>query len=207
MGCILIEISASRPDFSTFQTSGTRTETNSSDHLKIVGFNFNSAPSVSHHVRTVCKKFRAALWSLRELRDAGMNQEDLIYIYSTVLRPVIEFACVTYGPMLTNDLSLEIERLQLRAAKIAYGPYVSYSTVLRETDLDTLESRRNTRIRRFAEKTLSNPRFASRWFPLSQKHQHDTRHTRKFLEENARTSRLYNSPLFTMRRILNGNFT
>ena len=46
-----------------------------------------------------------------------MKIDDLLYIYKTVLRPIIEYALPKYGPMLSNELSNEIERLQLQACK------------------------------------------------------------------------------------------
>lgn len=182
---------------------GLTTESVSGPTLKIVGFNFNSSPTVKHHITIMCNKFRSKLWSLRKLKRNGMAQSDLIFIYKSVLRPILEFCCVTYGPMLTAELSSQIERLQLRVMKVIYGMRVSYRTVLEMTSLETLQQRRNTRLRNFAIKTSRNPRFAERWFPKNPPPVHHTRNPKIYLEEKATTDRLYNSPLYTMRRLLN----
>ena len=150
-------------------------ETASEESLKIVGFHFNSRPTVNYHVNKMCVKFRSCLWSLSKLKTAGMPQNDLLIIYKSVLRPVLEFACVTYGPMLTNELSSEIEKLQLKVMNIVYCATVSYSTVLSETNIEVLSERRNERILNFARKTLNNSRFAPRWFPKNNPHDHFTR--------------------------------
>ena len=182
---------------------GNRKETVSGTSLKIVGFSFDGNPSVNFHVRLMCLKFRSKLWSLRQLKRSGMGQLDLLCVYKSVLRPVIEFACVTYGPMLTREMSEEIEKLQLRVMKIIYGVTVSYGTVLRETELETLEARRWERIRKFAIKAQKNEKYSAKWFPKARDHQYNTRRPKTFLEETSKTQRLYRSPIFTMRRILN----
>ena len=175
----------------------------STDKLKILGFHFDGSPSVSYHIDSMCKKFQGKLWSLRQLRDAGMSRPDLLYIYKTVLRPVIEFACPTYGPMLSSENADRIERLQLKIMKIIYGNEISYRTVIRETSIETLADRRSDLIKKFATKTASNPRFASTWFPKNPIGVHDLRRPQIYVEEKCRTNRLYNSPIFKMRRILN----
>ena len=182
---------------------GNTSETGSGKELKILGFWFGEKPTVNLHVQKMCVKFRSRLWSLRKLKNSGLSVTDLVKIYTSVLRPVLEFACVTFGLMLSNDLSNVIERLQLRVFKIIYGLHVSYTTALETSGLKTLKTRRQELLQNFAQKTLQNPKFSHKWFPLAPETNHDTPFPKKFLEEESRTARLYNSPLFTMRRILN----
>ena len=182
---------------------GKISETVSGTHLKILGFNFNNIPSVSYHISIMCQKFRAKLWSLRKLKRAGMDWSDLHFIYTSVLRPVIEYASVTYGPMLTAEQSRDIERLQLRVMKIVHGNTVSYGTVIEETNLKTLEERRDEKLEKFARKTAANPRFSDRWFPRNPPSGHHIRNPKIYREEKTKTDRLYSSPLFKLRRILN----
>ena len=87
--------------------------------------------------------------------------------------------------------------------KIVYGIYVSYATVLNETSLETLGGRRENLIKKFALKTARNPKFSNAWFPLAQPTQYNTRHKKKYAEIKCRTDRMYKSPMYTMRRILN----
>ena len=180
-------------------------ETTSTDSLKIVGFTFSNKPNVGLHVQTMCSKFLCKLWGFRKLKSSGMSQGDLLTVYTSVLRPIIEFASPTYGPMLTQDLCNKIEQLQLRAMKIVYGSCVSYGTVLRMTKLETLEKRRINAIKNFAVKTAANPRFSERWFPLNDNAHYNIRCPKQYLEFPSKTARLYNSPIFHMRRLLNAN--
>ena len=73
----------------------------SADELKILGFWFSTTPGVSLHVQKTVKKFCKRLWSLRHLKRSGMSQDDLLFIYMSVLRPVIDFASVAYHTLLT----------------------------------------------------------------------------------------------------------
>ena len=67
-----------------------------------------------------------------------------------------------------------------------------------------MKTRRENAVLKFAQKTLKNPRYADRWFPKRDIVQH-TRANNPYIEEQAKGSRLYNSPLFSMRRLMNGS--
>ena len=203
MICISASITDTTTTYIRPNIKGTITETSSTKSLKILGFWFDSRPGVSLQVEKICEKFRAKLWSLRILKRSGMKQTDLLRVYLCSLRPIIEYTCVTYGPMLTSTMADTIERLQLRAMKVVFGINVSYATVLRETNVEKLSSRRKTLLDKFANKIKNNPRYRDRWLPPARDNQYDIRKKKIFLEEHAKTDRLRNSPLFTIRRLLN----
>ena len=84
-----------------------------------------------------------------------------------------------------------------------FGYDKSYSELLEESGFESLKTRRETAILRFARKIEKNPVY-SHWLeenpnPRSQ----SLRNTKKYTKKLARTSRLYNSPLFKVRRLLN----
>ena len=147
--------------------NGETKETTSKNELKNLGFWFSNRLTVNLHVEKMCASFRSRLWSLRRLRRSGLPSADLVNIYKSVLRPVLEFACVVFGPMLTEEMSTQIERLQLKALKITYGLDVSYSVALETSCLEELKVRRKELLRKFAEKNARNERFRYTWFPLS----------------------------------------
>ena len=203
--CISASLNDNVASYIRPNTRGQISETISGNELKILGFTFGRSPSVLCHVDKFCKKFRSHLWSLRHLKRNGMSQQDMLDIYKCTLRPVIEFADVTYGPMLTGAMSENIEKLQLRVMKIVYGTEVSYRTIIESGTVERLSARREAHITKFAGKTSRNERYQERWFPRARTTNHNTRKPKKYLEEKARTSRLYNSPIFTMRRLLNSS--
>ena len=80
----------------------------------------------------------------------------------------------------------------------------SYSQLLEESGLPTLKSRRETAIKKFAEKALENPVYQYWFEPNPSTRQDSQRFSKPLREKLARTSRLYNSPIYYMTRLLNG---
>ena len=56
----------------------------------------------------------------------------------------------------------------------------------------------------FARKTMDNPKYSARWFPKRPASEHSLRSQVLLQEEFAAGNRLFNSPIFFMRRLLNG---
>ena len=119
------------------------------------------------------------------------------------MRSVLEFSAVVYHSLLNITQTELLEKVQRRALKTIYGYDKNYDQLLQEAGIERLQKRREDALLRFAQKTSKNPKYAS-WFPLKQATR-QTRHTTPYLEEFARGNRLYNSPLFAMRRALNGS--
>ena len=181
-------------------------EIRSGHDLKILGFWFGERPNVEIHVKKMLEKFRSRIWALRHLRRSGICQSDLLYIYQTVLRPVLDFAAPVYHPILTSTQRQQIERLQLRSLKIIYGYDYTYKELLEKTNTPTLEERREELLLSFALKTQNNPRFADAWFPKRTNNHYQLRNNRIFKEFAARTERQRNNPIHYMRRALNDHF-
>ena len=110
----------------------------------------------------------------------------------------------TYGPMLTKEMSDELESIQKRACKLIFGWDSSYKELLEENKIESLEERRKKLILNFAVKTQKNPRFKD-WFPEKEYEGLNLRKEKKYQELFARTERLKKSPLYHMRRALNEN--
>ena len=136
----------------------------SSDKLKLLGFMFGKDPNVGSHVAEIKRKFRSRYWALIHLRKSGFLGKELFKLYNVFVRPVIEYCCVVYHPLLTRSQTQEIERLQKQVAKLAYGWDRSYQVICEEENIQTPQERREQYIDKFVAKTLKNPRFNARWF-------------------------------------------
>ena len=176
---------------------------NSGSCLKILGFWFNTDPTVEMQVSMMETKIRKRLWALRHLRRSGMGASDLTFVYKTIIRPVLDFASSTYHPMLNQQQSDRLESLQRRAVKIIYGIHKRYSEITDKGLIERLDTRREEMFEKFAIRASKNPRFADIWFPRAEPNHYDLRLQPKYAELHARTNRLLNSPLFRMRKILN----
>ena len=82
-----------------------------------------------------------------------------------------------------------------------YGYGLEYDKLLEISGLETLERRREKAVLKFAQKACMNPQFMD-WFPRNT-NRSSQKTGKEFEERFARSDRLYNSPLFAMRRALN----
>ena len=87
--------------------------------MKVLGFHTDSRPSCHAHVEALRKRVREVTWVLRHLRHAGFTETELARVYKTVVRPVLEYCCVVYHPILTDEQDQVVKRLQLQALKIS----------------------------------------------------------------------------------------
>ena len=175
----------------------------SSDKLKILGFVFGVRPTCEAQVGYLLEKYRGRLWSLRKLAANGLSREDLLRFYTTNMRSIFEYTQVTYHTMITKEQSGLLESAQSRALKIIHGTEYSYENLLRQTGLSRVEDRRKAAFEKFTVKAANNEIINHKWFPLNEAALHDTRTRNVYLEEMARTEKLYRSPIFEMRRLLN----
>ena len=169
--------------------------------LKALGFIFNQEADISDQVEALCRRFRSRTWALRDLRKSGFTEQDLVLVYKTTMRPVIEYSSVIYHPMLSAEQTGYIEKQQTRALKNIFGNEYSQKRLLELAGLPTLEQRRKDACLRFARKTACNPRFEKHF--KQRKLGPRAKNTQAFIEYNARTNRRKNSPFYYYRRILN----
>ena len=113
----------------------------------------------------------------------------------------MEYSSVTFGPMMSKYEKNRLENIQKKCLRIIYGYGLDYDTLLQISDLETLEKRREKALLKFAQKASQNLQFLGR-FPQNQ-NRSSQRVCKEYEEKFARSDRLYNSPLFTMRRALN----
>ena len=106
--------------------------------------------------------------------------------------------------MLTEELSKRLERQQSMAPKVIYGFDNSYEYLLNLSGNVRLSERRENACTKFAGKLLESDRF-SHLFPLNDYPEDmvNLRSTKIYKEFHARTVRLYNSPLYSIRRRIN----
>ena len=92
-----------------------------------------------HHVDAISSKMSSRLYFLKQLKRSN---EDLLYFYTTAIRPVLEYACPVWHSSFTVAQTKALELLQQRAMKIIF-PYKEYNWFsLIGASADTLESRR-----------------------------------------------------------------
>ena len=170
-----------------------------------MGFQFGVRPSVCYQVDNLIRKFTKRVWQLVHLKRVGLTTDKLRTVYFTMLRPLLEYSCVVCHSMLTAELSGKLESAQRRALRIIYGFDESYEVILNKNIIEKLQTRRERFVMNFIRKNATNRRFSGDWFPLRQfeENERQLRERQQYIEFNSRTERLYNSPLFAYRRLLN----
>ena len=126
-------------------------------------------------------------------------------IYILYIRSVLEFNCQVWHFSLAEDDRMHIERVQKVACRlILQAEYDGYEKALKTLQLESLDSRRSSLCLRFAKKCSMNPKSSS-MFPAKPNSGYRLRKPDKFYVQPARTSRLKNSAIPQMQRLLNSN--
>ena len=181
---------------------GTKIE--SQETLKILGHHFGESPDLDVNLNKLSIKFRSRIWILRHLKKAGLPCEDLTKMYKCFLLNILDYTCVVYHPMINKTQAHRLEMLQKAALKVIYGYKLLYAELLEITDLETLADRRQRLTDSFILKTVEQETYyKEKWFPRHPFYHHDLCKELIFEEEYARTTRLYNAPIFYYRHRLN----
>ena len=112
------------------------------DHIKVLGVTVLSDLTWNMHIDTIVSKASKRVYMLYQLKRAGVKQEDLVRIYVSVIRPVVEYACPVWHSSLPQYLSDHVETVQKRSLKTIYPSYTD-DEILLMTKLHTLVERRN----------------------------------------------------------------
>ena len=139
---------------------------------------------------------------LRNLSIFGVPIEDMVNIYILYIRSIIEQSCVVWHSSLTDEQSLDLERIQKVALRIILlEKYEHYQNALFLTNLDPLFVRRKALCLRFAQSCLKSERSCD-MFPAKVKTV-NTRPNEKYFVTSAQTNRLAQSSILYMQRLLN----
>ena len=110
---------------------------------KILGVIVSNDLSWNQHIEGIITKASKRLYVLYQLKRAGVSQKDLLRVYLSVIRPVVEYACPVWHTNLPGYLSDSIEVVQKRALRTIY-PGVSYSEAMEKSNMQTYGSPKGT---------------------------------------------------------------
>ena len=177
------------------------TRVGSVERMRVLGWHFSSRPTAKAQIGILKKRFRERLWILHHLRHNGFTEQELVVVYTTMVRPVADFMQEVYHSMITDAQDEALECLQVLALRAIFRLRL-YGRKLRGlANVTTLRDRRIAQVDKFAKKCAASDRFSD-WFPRNEAKR--TRNSEEYFEEYARCDRLKNSPVFYMRRRLNG---
>ena len=118
-------------------------------------------------VHSLVDRCNAKLWTLVRLRNNGANEEQLLSVYLTRIRPVLEFASPVWFSLIHQSQANLLEGIQRKALNIILGMRASsHNKNMEHLSLPTLQERRQTLALAFARKAVVSHRH-SHWFKLA----------------------------------------
>jgi hypothetical protein len=108
---------------------------------KLLGVILNDKLTWEDHVLYIIGKANKRIYCISQLVHAGVNLHEIILVYSSIIRSILEYCCQVWHPGLTGRQSDDIERVQKRCLKIVL-PDLSYSSALSLCRLERLDARR-----------------------------------------------------------------
>ena len=189
------------------------------NQIKLLGVYITNDLKWSKNTTNVCSKVNQKLYIINKLKDFGLQKEELITAWRSILRPITEYAVPLWHPGLTEYDSERIEMLQKRALAVILGTVyidnrrfykiengeMNYLDALQKIGLTTLRNRREVLTSKFALDTLRNNRHSDMF--QKKEYQYITTRNRLVIDEpHCNTDRYYNSAIPYMSRLINGVF-
>ena len=112
------------------------------DQAKLLGVTITDDMTWQTHIAEVVLKGSRALYMLHTVKRFRPPQEQMVKIYVTYIRPLLEYCAPVFHASLTAKQAQQLERIQKRAVKIIAGYDRCYQDILQQLNLDTLADRR-----------------------------------------------------------------
>ena len=133
-----------------------------------------------------------------------MDRDNLKKVYTSVILPSVEYCSEIYHSLIPAYISDKLESVHRRAIRIIFGYGVDFEALVADGVVCTLEERRQKACARFANRSMVNPKFGPRWFPVNRTERTVRDGTRRhFVEGPYKTERDKNNPIQFMLRLLN----
>ena len=117
---------------------------------KLLGIIVTNNLKWSNNTRYLCKKAYARMQLLAKAANFTNQRKDLLDIYKTYVRNVVEQSSVVWSSSLTINNTKEFERIQKVAVQNMLKRNYSYRQSLQILNLPTLKERKHILLERFA---------------------------------------------------------
>ena len=145
----------------------------------------------------VVRKASTRLYFLRQLKKSHVAKRELLLLYITCIRSILEYGSPLFHRDLPSCLYENLERLQKRAMKIIY-PELSYAKALELSRLLTLYDRREAiSAKLFHEICANQSHCLHKLLPSKYQPSYSLKEQRTFIRPKCKTERCKNSFLWS----------
>ena len=159
---------------------------------KVLGVTLSSDLTWNAHVDTIVSKARKRVFTIYQLKRAGIRQCDLLRVYVSVIRPVLEYACPVWHTSLPMYLSDNIETIQKRCLRTIF-PGHSYDEARSISNLPTIFERRTKLYQSYFRKMHNSDHTLNKLLPNQRNISYDLRTYNALPVPLARTDRFRRS--------------
>ena len=121
------------------------------EHAVMLGVTISNNLKWNKHIENITSKASQRLFMLTRLKKAGLPWQDILAVYLSKVRSVLEYGCEAWHPGLTEYLHQDIENIQKRAMVIIFSRDLSYVDALQRANILTLRERRAALCLKFAK--------------------------------------------------------
>ena len=176
------------------------------DHMKLLGLEIQNNLGWDIQVRNMMSRAGRRLFILYTLCKFGAPVEDMLAVFQTYIRPILEYACAVGHPALTKQQSHQLERIQKRSCKIILGNnYQDYQSALQDLNITSLADRRENLILKFGQQVLNSERHRH-LLPAQRSTVHNLRRSNRYPTPLCKTNRFQNSIIPYVIHVLNDYF-
>ena len=154
---LIIDFAKDKQEFPPLIINGVAVDRVSS--ARVLGLIVQDNMNWNEHVNNVVKKAGKRLYMLRVLKRSNADTNTLITVYTTIIRPVLEYACQVWHFNIQEYLREDIEKIQRRALRISL-PLMSYREARNFTGIPLLKARRETLCEQFFKKNENNDKLS-----------------------------------------------
>jgi hypothetical protein len=174
------------------------------DHTKLLGLIVSNDLTWSRNTQYIIKRANSRMELLRRISNFNAPIRDLVQIYITYIRSILEQSCVIWHSTLTQEDCDSLERVQKNALRnILKERYIGYENSLHIVQLETLFKRREKLLYSFGKKSIHIEQTKHLFTRKKTIHEMNMRRPDIYEVIQANTERLRNSTVPYIQRLLN----
>lgn len=135
------------------------------ESFKLLGVYFSADLSWGVHVSYILKKSAKRFYVIHQLVRARINSSDVVSVYCSLIRSILEYACPVWHTGLTVSQSNDVENVQKRVLRIIF-PGLFYSEALVFAGLERLSIRRERLTRELFTEMKSPSHVLNKCLPM-----------------------------------------